>query len=79
MTEIIVCEQIVRSSVCLMGKRTSAYRLPEREEDHKLDHSDFEKRSMVGDVLLDLHIELDDAVHGYGDTNTLKTGDLSAC
>lgn len=46
------------------------YRLPEGKENHQLDGENLQKRLMLTNVLLDLDIKLDQAIHGnrYGDT-----------
>ena len=46
------------------GQESDSNRLPEAEEDHKLDCSDLEKRLVLGNISFDLDVELDKTVHG---------------
>jgi hypothetical protein len=47
----------------------STHRLPEGKENHKLDTENLEERPLMRDVVLDLDIKLDQAVHSNGDSN----------
>lgn len=47
----------------------NAHRLPEGKENHKLDAKNFEERPVMRDVVLDLDVKLDQAIHGNGDRN----------
>ena len=57
-----------------MGRE--AHGLPEREEDDEFDGEDFDEGFVLGNVEPDLHVELDEAVHGDGDAETFDTRDL---
>lgn len=46
---------------------SGTYRLPEGKEDDQLDAKNLDKGPMLGDVILRLNIELDQAVHGNSD------------
>jgi hypothetical protein len=48
------------------------YILPEREENDELDADDFEERLVLGQVCLELEIELDETVHGDCDRCSFK-------
>lgn len=62
---------MIRSmSKILRGECT--YRLPERKEDNQLDREDFQERAVLLDIILDLNVELDQAVHRNTDTNGLN-------
>ncbi len=63
----------------LDGARTGEERngdgLPEAQENDQLDRSNLEKWFVLADVVLDLYVELDQAVHGDGDGNGLEYHD----
>jgi hypothetical protein len=44
-----------------------AYRLPKRQEDDEFDAQQLEKRPMWSEVILQVAIKLDEAIHGNGD------------
>lgn len=60
-----------------MGARCCTYRLPEREENDQLDRQNLQEWLILADVILDLNVELDQAVHGDGDCNTFNEEYLS--
>ena len=49
------------------GEETDGDSLPEAEEDHKLDCSDFQKRLVLSNISFDLNVELNKGVHGNRD------------
>lgn len=49
--------------------------MPEREENNQLYRNKLENRLLVLNVLLDLVVELNQAVHGNGDSDCIKAGD----
>jgi hypothetical protein len=48
------------------------YTLPKREENNELDANDLEERLMLGQVGLELKIELNKTVHGDCDRRSFK-------
>lgn len=44
--------------------------LPEGEEDDEFDGDDFEEGSVFGEIAAELDVELDQADHGDGNTDT---------
>lgn len=53
--------------------------LPETQEDDKFDGQDFEQRSVLRNIGPNLNVELDNAVHGNGDSNRLNDHDPDVC
>jgi hypothetical protein len=49
-----------------------AYVLPEGEEDDELDAEDFDERMVLSNVVLDLHVELNETEHGYCDCDGIE-------
>ena len=64
---------------CLDGASAGEERdqegLPETQKDDEFDGRDLEKRFVLSDVVLDLDIELDKAVHGNRDGDCLEAHD----
>lgn len=48
------------------------YALPKGEENDQLDAQHFQKRPVLGQILLELDVELDEAEHGDGDRDGLE-------
>ena len=49
-----------------------AYRLPETEENDQLNTQDLQERSVLGEIVLELQVELNEHEHGDSDRSTLK-------
>ncbi len=52
------------------------YRLPERKKDDQLDSSNFQERLVLSQVVLQLDIELYQAIHGYRDAGGINDHNL---
>lgn len=53
-----------------------SYSLPERQENNQFNRKDFQKRAMFLDILADLVVELDQAVHGDSNADRFEDNDL---
>src|ERR1700760_5040808 len=49
-----------------------AYILPKGEKDDQFDTADFQEWPVRCKILLQLYVELDEAVHGNGDSDSIK-------
>ena len=55
-----------------MGKLGGTHRLPEGEEDDEFNGDDFDERSVFSEINAELDVELDQADHGDGNTDTFN-------
>ena len=62
---MMICGKV---SECFCGVCRRAHGLPEGEEDDEFDSEDFYEWSVLGDIESNLNVELDEAVHGNGNT-----------